>query len=531
MYRNIIKQIFLMKYKINSKSLLVLFLMGVISFSFMACSDSNSSGGQPEITGVKILSSDTLNYSYDEYYTKAGPGSMIAIEGKNLGGALKVFINNQELTFNTTMNTDHSIIVSIPTEEKGFKLSAFEDVPDEIRVETRGGVATYEFKVTAPGPQLQRIQAEYPRVTGDEIILHGLNLVDIEDAYFSDVTVEELAESESKEIGGNHVAISNIETVLMDHHLASNNSYVTTSILKFAMPEVPYQSGVIVLECAAGTTYIAYYKVPGQPTITSISSDMPQIGEDLIIKGTEFVQVESVKYGDVTLTEDEFEVNEEQTQITVPFAKKPSAGSEAKLTVTTPGGTVSVDRFYDYSTILTTFNKDDAPADIKQEPIPKVEPVADESLNNDIPVDLVDMVKDRISDLSESFKIKSFEQTPDKIIYVLATDEGMEKKIVIDLDDLIKAYTAKGGVLSNEDIDIESIVDVTPSSEAHDMDDYGASEEEQHQAPYYAPVAAVEEENEEEEEENSAPQITSSGKVSSNNISIHSKFMSPDNEE
>jgi hypothetical protein len=285
---------------------------------------------------------------------------MIAIEGKNLGGALKVFINNQELTFNTTMNTDHSIIVSIPTEEKGFKLSAFEDVPDEIRVETRGGVATYEFKVTAPGPQLQRIQAEYPRETGDEILLHGLNLVDIEDAYFSDVTVEELAESESKEIGGNHVAISNIEMVLMDHHLASNNSYVTTSILKFAMPEVPYQSGVIVLECAAGTTYIAYYKVPGQPTITSISSDMPQIGEDLIIKGTEFVQVESVKYGDVTLTEDEFEVNEEQTQITVPFAKKPSAGSDAKLTVTTPGGTVSVDRFYDYSTILTTFNKDDA---------------------------------------------------------------------------------------------------------------------------------------------------------------------------
>ena len=180
---------------------------------------------------------------------------------------------------------------------------------------------------------------------------------------------------------------------------------------------------------------------------------------------------------------------------------------------------------------INTFNKDDAPADIKQEPIPKVEPVEDESLNNDIPVDLVDMVKDRISDLSESFKSKSFEQTPDKIIYVLATDDGMEKKIVIDLNDLIKAYTAKDGVLSNEDIDIESIVDVTPSSEAHDMDDYGASEEEQHQAPYYAPVAAVEEENEEEEEENSAPQITSSGKVSSNNISIHSKFMSPDNEE
>lgn len=347
-----------MKYKINSMGLLVLFLMGMISLSFMACSDSNGSGGQPEITGVKILSSDTANYSYDEYYTKAGPGTMIAIEGKNLGGALKVFVNNQELTFNTTMNTDHSLIVSIPTEEKGFKLSAFDDVPDEIRVETHGGTAVYAFKVTAPGPQLQRIQAIYPRETGNEIILHGLNLVDIQKAYFSDITIEELESTEWTEIGGNHVDISNIKTLVKDHHLNANNSYETTSQLSFAMPEVPYQSGVIVLECSGGTSYIPYYKVPGKPTIVNISSDMPQIGEDLIIKGSEFVQVESVKYGDVTLTSDDFEVNDEENQITIPFAKKPTDGSGTTLTVTTPGGQVSVERFYDYSTILTTFDGD-----------------------------------------------------------------------------------------------------------------------------------------------------------------------------
>lgn len=350
-----------MKNKINSMSLLILFLMGMISLSFTACSDSDSSsGGQPEITGVKILTSDSINYSYDEYYSKAGPGTMLAIMGNNLGGALHVFINNQELTFNTTMNTDHSLIVTIPTEEKGFKLSSFDDVPDEIRVETGGGTAVYQFKVTAPGPQLQRLQADYPRNTGDKITLHGLNLVDIEKAYFSDVTAEHLDTTEWKEIGGKHVDIGKITTVVKDHHLGPNNTYVTTSQLEFNMPDVPYTSGVLVLECASGTAYIAYYKVPGQPTITFVSSDMPQIGEDLIIKGSEFVQVESVKYGDVTLTEDEFEVNDEQNQITIPFAKKPSAGSDAKLTVTTPGGSVSVDRFYDYSTILTTFNKDEA---------------------------------------------------------------------------------------------------------------------------------------------------------------------------
>ena len=107
-----------MKHQINSISLLVLLLLGAVSFSLTACSDNNSGGGQPEITGVKILSSDTTNYKYDEFYTKAGPGTMLALIGKNLGGALNVYINNQEVTFNTTMNTDHSLIVSVPTEEK-----------------------------------------------------------------------------------------------------------------------------------------------------------------------------------------------------------------------------------------------------------------------------------------------------------------------------------------------------------------------------------------------------------------------------
>ena len=34
----------------------------------VSCSDKDSAGGQPEITGVKILTNDTINYSYDEYY-------------------------------------------------------------------------------------------------------------------------------------------------------------------------------------------------------------------------------------------------------------------------------------------------------------------------------------------------------------------------------------------------------------------------------------------------------------------------------
>lgn len=336
-------------------------LMGLFALSFTACSDNDSKGGGvPEITGVKILTSDTINYSYDNFYTKAGQGSLLAIMGNNLGGALKVYVNGQELTFNSTMNTEHSLIVSIPTEEKGFKLSAFNDVPDEIRVVTPGGEATYAFKITAPGPQLNRVQARYPRNLGDEINLFGKNLVDIESAYFTDLTAEHLDTTEWETVGGNHVAITDLQTVVKDHYLNTNsNAYETTSQLKFNMPSVPYDEGCIVLECASGTVYIPYYRVPGKPVLTSVNTDMPIPGTDLIITGREFVQVEAVTYGDVTLTPDEFTVAETEDQITIHFTKKPSEGSGTTLSVTTPGGVASIGCFYDYSTLLLNFDRDE----------------------------------------------------------------------------------------------------------------------------------------------------------------------------
>lgn len=350
--------------KINRKLLVgltAILCYVTLSMTLTACSDSDSSsGGQPEITGVRILTSDTLHYSYDTYYTKAGPGSMLAIMGNNLGGALHVFISDQEVSFNSTMNTDHSLIVSVPTETDGFKLSAFDsEISDEIRIVTSGGTAIYNFKITAPGPQIQRIQAVYPRETGDTLRLHGLNLVDIEKVYITDVQAAALDTTVWEEVPGTHYDITDYFDIVRDHHLnTSKNTYETTSVLGAIAPAQVPDSGAIVVECTAGTSYFAFYKRPGKPTITSISSDMPQIGEDLIINGTEFVQVESVKYGDVTLSSDEFIVNDEENQITIPFVKKPANGSTASITVTTPGGSVSADRFYDYSTILTTFDGD-----------------------------------------------------------------------------------------------------------------------------------------------------------------------------
>jgi hypothetical protein len=346
-------------------SLCLLAMMMVCSFAVSSCSDDDSTGGgTPEITGVKILSSDTLNYSYDNTYTKAGPGSMLAIMGNGLGGALKVRINGYEVYFNPTMNTANSIIISIPSDPEAFHLSSADsNIPDLIEVETPGGVATYKFKVTAPGPQLQRIEALYPREAGDTMKLHGLNLVDVEKVFITDISAAELDTTtwDKENAPGNHTDITDFFSIKQESVIEKGAlTYGSTSIEGAVLPaEVP-DSGTLVVQCAAGTTYLPFYKRPGKPVILSVSSDMPEIGEDLIIKGRDFVQVEAITYGDITLTPADYRVSASEDSIIIPFAKKPQVGSGTTLTVSTPGGKVSSEYFYDHSTILTTFDNGDA---------------------------------------------------------------------------------------------------------------------------------------------------------------------------
>ncbi len=334
----------------------LMLLLAVFTLSLSSCSDDDSSGGTPEITGVRVTDPEKA----DSLFTKSGPGQIIAIIGNNLGGALYVYINDQQVSFNSTMNTDHSIIVTVPTEEDGFKLSAFDSsIPDEIRVETRNGVATYAFKITAPSPSLQRIQGDYPRETGDILTLYGTNLVDIENIYITDVSYEELTTTTWTEVPGNHVAIPDYKVITQDHHLSSStNSYQTTSVLQVAVPANAPEVGTLVIECASGITYVGYTRMPGVPVIQTCSSDMPQIGETLILTGRDFVQIESITYGDVTLTEDDFRVSDSQDSIYIDFQQKPTNGSGTTLTVTNPAGSATVSHFYDHSTILTTFDGD-----------------------------------------------------------------------------------------------------------------------------------------------------------------------------
>ena len=156
---------------------LLLALMAFFALGFTACSDSDGGGGQPEITGVRVCDPEKA----DSLFSKSAQGQTIAIIGKNLGGALAVYINDQRVGFSSTLNTDHSIIVKVPSETDGFQLTAFNsDLKDEIRVETGGGIATYAFKVLGAYPTIARIQGTYHRKAGDILNVYGLNLYSIE---------------------------------------------------------------------------------------------------------------------------------------------------------------------------------------------------------------------------------------------------------------------------------------------------------------------------------------------------------------
>lgn len=338
-----------------SKGVLMTALLAVITLGFAACSDSDGSSGQPEITGVRVCDPEKA----DSLFTKSAQGQVIAIIGNNLGGATAVYINDQKVGFSTTMNTDHSIIVTVPTEAKGFQLTAFNsELKDEIRVETTHGTATYGFKVLGAPPVMQRIQGTYPRYAGDILNVYGLNLYSIESVYFTDATEEEIATTEWKTVPGNHTPVSDYKIVKQDRYINASQNYEVSSQIQLVTPELPFDEGCVVLECSAGIVYLPYTKVPGKPVITSINTDMPFEGHDLIIKGREFVQVESITYGDVTLTADDFTVADSEDEITVYFKKKPTAGSGTSLTVTTPGGTSTLDYFYVYDGLLLNFEPD-----------------------------------------------------------------------------------------------------------------------------------------------------------------------------
>ena len=179
--------------------LLAALLANIALLSLASCSDDDNGGGQPVIECVRTTDPELA----DSTFTDATVGQMILIQGQNLGHAMHVYINDQDVYFNSNYNTDTHIIVTIPGDlvVRGMD----ESLPLEIRVETTHGTATYAFHVIAGVPVLELYKADLPinadgipeMVPGQEVKLVGTLLHEIEHIYVTDLDTVPLFEAVS----------------------------------------------------------------------------------------------------------------------------------------------------------------------------------------------------------------------------------------------------------------------------------------------------------------------------------------------
>ena len=78
---------------------------------FTACNDDEG-GGIPVIHHIRLTDPEKA----DSTFTDVNPGTMIVAIGENLNGVKKVFINQQEVSFNSNYSTSTNLILTIPAD-------------------------------------------------------------------------------------------------------------------------------------------------------------------------------------------------------------------------------------------------------------------------------------------------------------------------------------------------------------------------------------------------------------------------------
>lgn len=152
------------------KSLLGLCVVALAGMT-TACEDQpdkfEMAGGVPSISYVRLTSQE----SSDSLLTKAYMETTICLVGDNLRSIHRLWFNDQPAVLNTSLITDHTLIVQIPS-----KIPA--EITDKIYMETRDGdMVDYDFTVLVPNPVITSMKNEWAPV-GSEAVIYGRYFVD-----------------------------------------------------------------------------------------------------------------------------------------------------------------------------------------------------------------------------------------------------------------------------------------------------------------------------------------------------------------
>lgn len=310
----------------NSGCLILLF---VIFASIVITPSCKEEGGTDRIPVIHYLRVTDPALA-DSTFTDVNPGSMIVVVGENLDGVKKVYINNQEISFNANYGTSTSLIITVPSDED-FQLSGPNpDIPSELRIETDHGVATYPMHVLSPGPVISYISAFYPIYPGDEISLVGENFYEIKRIYFTKDSVE-------------------VTMPITDYQVSAEHDIVT-----FSAADV-MKNGYIIMECYTSDASIEFVYDGPKPEITDISSTMPVVGSEVTIVGKNFINISEIRINDeITIPQEDIEVSESLNSATFTMPSAPTCSGT--ISVEAIGGTAEMGNFYPLENVIIDYD-------------------------------------------------------------------------------------------------------------------------------------------------------------------------------
>lgn len=314
-----------MKY-IHYPILLLAFMLGCNLF--IACDDDDA-GGQPVIHCVRL----TDPTKTDSTFTDVHPGSMIVVIGENLTDVKKVFINDQQISFNTNYGTSTNLILTIPAELK--LTGAHPELTGELRIETSHGTAVYALHVLSPAPYITRVATTFPVETGTPLRVFGGNFYEIERIYFT--TAEE--------------DIENAPVAVEVKEYTVNNDF---DLITFNAPAGLIEKGTLVIDCYTADAFTPFRRSALPPVINRISSMMPITGTTVTILGQNFMDIASITMGNRQADLSTMEVSEENDCITFTMPRAPQG--TCTLAVTTMGGTAEVSGFYPSENVVLNYD-------------------------------------------------------------------------------------------------------------------------------------------------------------------------------
>ena len=146
---------------------LFILLLTLVCCTQIACKKDGSS--IPVITGVHLLDSTAR----DSMFTETIVGNRIVINGSGFDGLQNVYFNNYDAPFNSALNSSANIIIVVPADAPTSATDP--SVPNQIKVVTNHGEATFNFTLMLPPPAVTGISNENA-LPGSAITITGTNL-------------------------------------------------------------------------------------------------------------------------------------------------------------------------------------------------------------------------------------------------------------------------------------------------------------------------------------------------------------------